>query len=370
MNKLKKIIISAGEESGDMYGANIINYFTKNIDIYFYAMGSNKIKNTSAEIILDSSDLSVVGFFEVIKIYPKLLRSLNIMKKSIDIIKPDLIILIDYQEFNMKLAKYAKSKGVKVLFYISPQVWAWRENRIKNIINNIDIMAVIFPFEKRYYEQFGIETHYVGHPLVESKGYKIGNFKKNNYIGFFPGSRVNEVRKHLPIIKKVIKKISKKYPDEKFLISKSSNIDMKLYENFFMNEANTVIVENDNIYKTIGLCKSAVAASGTITLQIGLMKIPVCVLYKLSNLTYYFAKFLIKTKYISLINIVLQKFLVKEFVQHNASYNNIFIEIEKLTFDKNYRNNIIKEYGALEEKLLNDDLKININSLITKILKI
>ena len=172
-------------------------------------MGSNKIKNTSAEIIIDSSDLSVVGFLEVIKIYPKLLRSLNIMKKSIDSIKPDLIILIDYQEFNMKLAKYAKSRGVKVLFYISPQIWAWRESRVKNIINNIDIMAVIFPFEKKYYDQLGLETHYVGHPLVESKNYKEDNYKKDNYIGFFPGSRINEVRKHLPIMKKIISKISK-----------------------------------------------------------------------------------------------------------------------------------------------------------------
>ncbi len=370
MNKLKNIIISAGEESGDMYGANIINYFSKNKNIHFYAMGSNKIKNTSAEIIIDSSDLSVVGFLEVIKIYPKLLRSLNIMKKSIDSIKPDLIILIDYQEFNMKLAKYAKSRGVKVLFYISPQIWAWRESRVKNIINNIDIMAVIFPFEKKYYDQLGLETHYVGHPLVESKNYKEDNYKKDNYIGFFPGSRINEVRKHLPIMKKIISKISKKYPDEKFLISKSSNIDIQLYENFFMNETNIKIVENENIYKTISLCKSAIAASGTITLQIGLMKIPVCVLYKLSSLTYYFAKLLVKTKYISLINIVLQKFLVKEYIQDNASADNICIELEKLTFDQNYRNNIIKEYGALEEKLLNDNLKTNINNLITKILKI
>jgi len=270
----------------------------------------------------------------------------------------------------MKLAKYAKSRGVKVLFYISPQIWAWRESRVKNIINNIDIMAVIFPFEKKYYDQLGLETHYVGHPLVESKNYKEDNYKKDNYIGFFPGSRINEVRKHLPIMKKIISKISKKYPDEKFLISKSSNIDIQLYENFFMNETNIKIVENENIYKTISLCKSAIAASGTITLQIGLMKIPVCVLYKLSSLTYFFAKLLVKTKYISLINIVLQKFLVKEYIQDNASADNICIELEKLTFDQNYRNNIIKEYGALEEKLLNDNLKTNINNLITKILKI
>ncbi len=370
MKKLKNIIISAGEESGDMYGADIINYFSKNKDIRFYAMGSNKIKDTGARIIIDSSDLSVVGFFEIIKIYPKLLKSLNIMKRSIDRIKPDLIILIDYQEFNIKLAKYAKARGIKVLFYIGPQVWAWRESRIKNIINNIDIMAVIFPFEKKYYNQFGLETHYVGHPLVESKNYKANNYKKDNYIGFFPGSRLNEVKKHLPIMKKIISKISKKYPDEKFLISKSLNIDIQIYENFFIDNSKVTIVENKNIYKTISLCKSAIAASGTITLQIGLMKIPVCVLYKLSSLTYYFAKLLIKTKYISLINIVLQKFLVKEYIQNNASANNICAELEKLTFDKDYRNNIIKEYGALEEKLLNDDLKTNINNLIKKILNI
>ena len=137
MSILKKIIVVAGEESGDMYASKIINDLSKKENLKFYAMGSSKMKKTKATLLVDSSKLSVVGFFEILKIYPKLLKSLNIMKRSIDEIKPDLLVLIDYQEFNMKLAKYAKLNGIKVLFYISPQVWAWRENRLKNIKNYI-----------------------------------------------------------------------------------------------------------------------------------------------------------------------------------------------------------------------------------------
>ena len=156
MTVAKKIIIVAGEESGDMYASNIISKLSHKTNLHFYGMGSSRMKNTKATMILDSSDLSVMGFYEILKVYPRLLKSLNIMKNSITTIKPDLLVLIDYQEFNMKLAKYAKSNGIKVLFYISPQVLAWREKRIKNIKNYIDEMAVIFPFENKYYENLGI----------------------------------------------------------------------------------------------------------------------------------------------------------------------------------------------------------------------
>ncbi len=233
MSKQKKIIIVAGEESGDMYASKIINDFSGNEKIQFYGMGSNKMKKTNAQILLDSSSLSVVGFFEILKIYPKLLKSLNFMKKSIKEIKPDLLILIDYQEFNMKLAKYAKLNGIKVLFYISPQVWAWRKNRIKKIKKYIDIMAVIFPFEKKFYQNEGITSYYVGHPLVKNNTYEEKRFNNKDYIGFFPGSRLSEIKNHLPLINKVIDSMHRKDPTLKFLVSRSDNINKNIYEKFF-----------------------------------------------------------------------------------------------------------------------------------------
>ena len=368
MKKIKKIIIVAGEESGDMYASDIINKLSKKENLKFYGMGSNKMKKTKANLLVDSSDLAVIGFIEILKMYPKLLKALNVMKKSIETIKPDLLILIDYQEFNMKIAKYAKSKGIKVLFYISPQVWAWRENRIKNIKNCIDEMAVIFPFEEKYYNKLGVNASYVGHPLVENNFYKKKYAKNKNYIGFFPGSRLNEVKKHIPIIKDVINNIHSKNPNEKFIISCSGNIDKIIYKSYFSNKDYIKIIYNENIYETIDMCKVAVAASGTITLQIALKKVPMCVFYKLSNITYLIAKFLVKTKFISLVNIILGKKVVNEFIQGSASPENITSEIEKLINNEIYRSKMIDNYDLLEKKLLNDPSKITIYDLIESIL--
>ncbi len=370
MNKKKNIIIVAGEESGDMYGSDIINNFSNNKNIKFYAMGLNKIKNTNAEILVDSSSLSVVGFYEVLKIYPRLLKSLNIMKKSIDRVKPDLLVLIDYQEFNMRLAKYAKSKGIKTLFYIGPQVWAWREKRIKSIKKFIDVMAVIFPFEQKYYQNQGIKSYYVGHPLIKNNLYKEENNKNKEYIGFFPGSRVNEVNKHLPIIKEIINDIHKSHPKEKFLISKSTNIDKSFYDSFFSKKNYIKILENENIYNTIDLCKIALAASGTITLQIALKKVPMCVFYKLSSFTFFLAKFLVKAKFISLVNIILNEKIVNEFIQKEATSINITKELIKLIDNENYRNNFIKKFDLLEKKLINKNPKDDINNLIKSMIQV
>ena len=368
MSIKKKILIIAGEESGDMYAADIIKNFSKNKDISFFGMGSYMMKKTNAKIIVDSSDLAVVGFFEVLKLYPKLTNALNTIKRSIKKIEPDLIILIDYQEFNFKVAKFAKSNGFKVLFYISPQVWAWRENRIKKIKKYIDTMAVIFPFEKSYYEKYDVKAVYVGHPLIESGLYKKGNLISDSYIGFFPGSRINEIKKHIPIIKKTISKIKKKYPNEKFLISKSKNIDISFYESYFKKEKNIAIIEKDNIYETIKMCKVALAASGTITLQLALMNIPMCVFYKVSSLTFLIAKLLIRVKFISLVNIVVNKSIVKEYIQNEANEENLSDEIIKLIEDENYKKIMIQEFNYLEKMLEDQPSRTSINDLIYKML--
>ena len=353
MTKTKKIIIVAGEESGDMYAANIIKNFSKRKEIIFYGMGSSKVKETNIEILVDSSELSVLGLIEIIKMYPRLLYALRTMKKSISSIRPDLLILIDYQEFNMKLAKYAKSNGVKV----------------KNIKNYIDEMAVIFPFEEKYYKNLGVKATYVGHPLLNNNDYKKVLNQKKEYIGFFPGSRLNEIKKHLPLINQIIENLHNKFPQENFLISSSNNINKKIFDSDFYKKKYVNVVSSKNIYETIDMCKIAVAASGTITLQIALKKIPMCVFYRLSNITYLIAKILVKTKFISLVNIVLNKEAIKEFVQKDASCKSISDELIKIKEDNHYRNKIISDYEILEKKLSDDSSKENIIDVIERLIK-
>ena len=364
------IFILAGEPSGDEYGAKLMEQLKKNNpQIIFNGIGGSLMSAQGLNSMAPFQKMSVMGFAEVIK---SLFFFIKIEKKILTFFKknrPDKIILIDYPGFNLSLAKdLKKTLKIPIIYYISPQVWAWRENRIKNIKNCIDEMAVIFPFEEKYYNKLGVNSSYVGHPLVENNFYKKKYAKNKNYIGFFPGSRLNEVKKHIPIIKDVIKNIHSKNPNEKFIISCSGNINKIIYKSYFSNKDYIKIISNENIYETIDMCKVAVAASGTITLQIALKKVPMCVFYKLSNITYLIAKFLVKTKFISLVNIILGKKVVNEFIQGSASPENITSEIEKLINNEIYRSKMIDNYDLLEKKLLNDPSKITIYDLIESIL--
>ncbi len=201
---MKKIFVIAGEASGDLYAKEIIKKLQNN-NVEVFAMGSKNVQETHAKIIQDSTELSVTGIIEILKVYSKIKKALDNIKKNLLIEKPDLLILIDYQEFNFRLAKFAKTNGIKVLFFIGPQFWAWRPKRINKFKNIVDKMAVIFPFEKEPYRQLGIDVSYVGHPLINLdtsfKDIKKKFNKDSLTVGFFPGSRVNEIKRLSPIFK-------------------------------------------------------------------------------------------------------------------------------------------------------------------------
>tara|TARA_B100000029_G_scaffold467961_1_gene504580 strand:+ start:817 stop:1941 length:1125 start_codon:yes stop_codon:yes gene_type:complete len=360
----KKILIVSGEESGDMYASEIIKKIENQNLFDIYAMGSSKVKKTSAKLILDSKELSVTGIYEVIKMYPKLLKALESIKSVIKIKKPDLVVLIDYQEFNIKIAKYAKELNIKVLFYIGPQIWAWRKNRVYSIKKHIDKMAVIFPFEEKIYKECGINVSYVGHPLTyfQKKIYqnKEKDSAQNFKIGFFPGSRENEVNRLLPIVKKCIRSLEKDNSNLNFIVSKSKNLSRSSFLKNITENSYTKIEEADDINETIEKCDIAVAASGTITLQLALSNTPMCVMYKLSPITYFIAKYLVSTKYISLVNILAERLVVREFVQHNANEENIVAEIKKLLYNKDYnfkiKEDLSKVRGKLEDNKSREDI--------------
>ncbi len=361
MIRQKKIFIIAGESSGDQHAAKYITaHELLNSNIKFSAIGQTEIKKTSAEVIFNSEEISVVGIIEVISKYNKILKALNIAYRHIDDTKPDLIILVDYVEFNLKIANYAKSKGIKVLFYIAPQVWAWREKRIEKIIKAVDHLAVIFPFEEKLFKKYTDNVTYVGHPLADNPKFKV-NF--NNYndksidIGIFPGSRDSEIKNNLHVMLNCIK------------LSKDENIMDKNIKIFYSNCTakkkilsllpkgwEKTLADGKNI-EEITKCKRAITASGTITLELALLNIPMVIMYKLAFITYIIMKSMVKVKYIGLVNLILgedlgSKPIVQEFIQ--PDYNDevqVMVELQKIDKDTKYRNEIISGYNEIRNNL-------------------
>ena len=361
MKKSRHIFISAGESSGDQHAAKYIStHKSINSNIKFSAIGQSEIKKTGAEVIFNSEEISVVGIIEVISKYNKILKALKAAYKHIDDNKPDLIILVDYVEFNLKIANYAKSKGIKVLFYIAPQVWAWREKRIEKIIKAVDHLAVVFPFEEKLFKKYTDNVTYVGHPLADNANFKI---KFNNYtdkkidLGIFPGSRDSEIKNNLHVMLNCIK------------LSRNENIRDKNIKIFYSNDTakrkilsllpqgwEDALADGRNI-EEIANCKRAITASGTITLELALLNIPMVIMYKLAFVTFIIMKSMVKVKYIGLVNLILGEKLgsrpiVKEFIQ--PDYNDevqVMVELQKIDKDDKYRNEIESRYSEIRSNL-------------------
>ena len=378
MTNKKNIFIIAGESSGDQHAANYINmHKSMNSNVCFSAIGQQEVQKTGAEMIYNSEEISVVGIIEVISKYKKIKEALNIAYDYIKRQKPDLIILVDYVEFNLKIAKYAKKNGVKVLFYIAPQVWAWREKRIYSIIDKVDQLAVVFPFEEKLFKKYTNNVTYVGHPLADDTRLKIdfSSYKsKTTDIGIFPGSRDSEIKNNLHPMLNCIK------------LSKNENIKNKRIKIFYSNltsketilsllpaDWSNLLADGRNIDE-IANCKKALTASGTITLELALLNIPMVIMYRLSFLTFFIMKSLIKIKYIGLVNLILGKSLgqrpiVKEFIQ--PDYNDeveIMVELQKIEQDEDYRKNIEKGYEEIRSSLKSGAAK-NLSILAQKMIQ-
>ncbi len=378
MTNKKNIFIIAGESSGDQHAANYINmHKSMNSNVSFSAIGQQEVEKTGAEMIYNSEEISVVGIIEVISKYKKIKEALNIAYDYIKEKKPDLIILVDYVEFNLKIAKYAKKNRVKVLFYIAPQVWAWREKRIYNIIDKVDQLAVVFPFEEKLFKKYTNNVTYVGHPLADDPRLKIDFSKyerKTTDIGIFPGSRDSEIKNNLHPMLNCIK------------LSKNENIKNKRIKIFYSNSTaketilsllptgwDNLLADGRNINE-IANCKKALTASGTITLELALLNIPMIIMYRLSFLTFFIMKSLVKIKYIGLVNLILGKSLgerpiVKEFIQ--PDYNDevqIMVELQKIEQDEDYRKHIEKGYNEIRSSLKSGAAK-NLSILAEKMIQ-
>ncbi|MCK5186407.1 MAG: lipid-A-disaccharide synthase, partial [Deltaproteobacteria bacterium] len=331
--KAKNILIAAGEASGDLHASHLVKAMLElKSGLNFYGMGGEKLKDAGANIIFDISKLSVMGITEVISHLGHLYHVFKWFEKSLKNDRPDLIILIDYPDFNLRLAKAAKKHNIPVLYYISPQIWAWRTSRIKKIAKLVNKMIVVFPFELALYEEEGIDVSFVGHPLldiVEVRNSKAENIKRFGLdeqkitIGLLPGSRLTEVKKILPPMIEAAQQLSRKFDNLQFILPVAPGLKKEEVIKLIQNIMLTITVVDDSIYEVIDISHLVVVASGTATLETALLSTPMVILYKMSPLTYLVGRKLVKVDHIGMANIIAAKRVVPELIQDEANAERI-----------------------------------------------
>ncbi len=354
-------MIIAGEASGDLHGAQLIRQVTQlDSNVKFFGIGGSNMQAAGVDVRIDSAKLAVIGLVEVLKHYQRLVSYLNEMKELLTSERPDLVILIDYPGFNLRLAKAAKKLNIKVLFYISPQVWAWRQGRVKGIGQAIDMMAVIFDFETKFYEEHNIPVRFVGHPLSDeipenyNKHEIIKSLELNpehKIIGLFPGSRKSEIKNLLPIIIESAKRLHQQDDTLQFVLPLASTITEEDIIPYIDGLTFSIKLIHNNSTATIQACTAIITASGTVTLEIALSGIPMVVIYKIATLSYYIVRMMIHINHLALCNIVVDKRIVPELIQHDANPNNIVSEMEKILYYDNYSTTMIEQLKSVRENL-------------------
>ena len=341
-----KIYIISGEKSGDIYGGSLITSIKKlSPESIFRGCGGDKMRESGLEIVKHIRDFSFMGFLDVICNLRKINYILSFCKKDIIQFNPDVIILIDFPGFNMRIAKFAKKIGIKVLYYIPPKLWAWNKKRIHKIKKYVDEIIVIFPFEVKFYKKFNINARYFGNPLYEQLTRDIEKISRSKpIISILPGSRKQEVKRNLPIMTSV----TNSYPDYHFIIATTNEMEV-ICKKIIEGKKNIELVV-DKTYSVLKSSKLSIITSGTATLEAGLLQIPQIVCYKTDYITYYLAKLFIKIKWISLVNILNNKKVVKELIQFNFNEASLKKEINILLSEKQSVK-LIDEYKELISSL-------------------
>ena len=381
-----KYYIIAGEASGDLHGSNLIKEIKKlDADANIRCWGGDLMQAAGATLVKHYRELAFMGFVEVVMNLKIILANLKFCKEDILKFQPDVLVLIDYPGFNLRIAEWAKKMrnekpGIrneelgmrnekqltthhspliaKTVFYISPQVWAWKESRVPKMKKNIDRMIVILPFEKDYYKnKWNWDVDYVGHPLVQVvEKFKVESLKLNgqqmdstlgikhsNIIALLPGSRKQEISKKLPIMLEV----SKAFPQYQFVVAKAPALEDAFYENLMQHYTNVSSVTNKT-YELLMQAKAALVTSGTATLETALFEVPEVVCYKGSNISYQIAKRLINIKYIALVNLIMDKPVVKELIQNDLTVENLKHELSELLFNQVKQQQLKKNYEDLK----------------------
>lgn len=367
-----KYYIIAGEASGDLHGSNLMRGL-KEADpgAQFRFWGGELMAEVGGELVKDYRETAVMGLVEVVAKLRTILGNLKLCKEDILSYKPDVVILIDYPGFNFRIAKFAKRRGIKVFYYIAPKVWAWKEGRIKKLRRYVDRLFIIFPFEIEYFRGHQIEPIYRGNPLLDSikqhpSGEEDGATFRERFtldqrpiIALLPGSRENEIKFLLPRMTPLVER----FPNHQFVIAGSGSMPMELYQEQMAGYDIPVIYGES--YSIMRECEVAVLASGTASLEAALLNTPQVVCYGLNSLTFWLAKFIVKVKYVSLVNLILDAPLVKELLQHECNTHQMALEVERLLIDEE-REKVLKEYAKVQQKLGGEGASLNIAKAMVK----
>ena len=353
MNK-EKIFIIAGEDSGDLHGAKLIESLKKeNPSAKFFGIGGSRMQSAGLFLTEHIKNLNVIGIFEVIKHYPRIKKIFNRTIEEIKKIRPHKVILIDYPGFNLRLAKKLKALNFNITYFILPQVWAWKESRIKVLKDCCNKLISIIPFEKSWFAKKGLDIHYIGHPLsnLSEQKYNRERFciknnipEQNKIVVLMPGSRTTEIKKHWPVFEKTLEVLISKRNDLSFVLLEGENVSI--------DSSLDLIKIRENQYEALNLGDAAIVCSGTATLEAAMLKCPMIVCYKLSPLTWFLAKLLSNVKYLSLTNLIAEEEVVKEFLQGDMNEKNLSEGVIFLLKKEN-RDNLILKYDKLISKLKN-----------------
>jgi lipid-A-disaccharide synthase len=328
----RRILIIAGESSGDAHGARLVlEILRREPDTILFGIGGDAMEKAGARLLLHASRLSVVGVVEVVERLPEILKAFRQIKKILKTDPPDLVVLIDFPDFNLRVARRAARRKIPVIYYISPQLWAWRRGRIHQIAKTVKHMLVIFPFEKYLYEKHGVPVTYVGHPLMDHHGIasaagdrvqairSLGLSPLYPVLGLFPGSRAVEVRSLLPDLLQTARELGNRYPRMQFLLGEAQELDREIYDKILEACPVPVTRVRTGIVPVVDVCDLALVASGTATLEVALFSVPMIVVYRVSRLTYWLGRVLIRVPAIGMVNLVPQKGVVPELIQGDVN---------------------------------------------------
>lgn len=377
-SKQKRIMIIAGEASGDNHAAKLVERVLKEKpNLQFYGIGGSLMRNAGVDILVDSAEIAVVGLVEVLAHRKVIFGALNRMRELLRTDPPELLILTDYPDFNLRLAKTAKECGVKVLYYISPQVWAWRQGRVKKISQRVDTMAVVFPFEEAFYKKHDVPVQFVGHPLLgevspsKDRNELIQEFELDTnkpIIGLFPGSRQSEIKRLLPIILESAQLLKETKSGVQFVLPIASTLKTdQIVKQIKQTPLDITIIEQ-RPYDVIEVCDAIISVSGTVTLEIALLETPMVIINKIAWLSYIIVKQLLKIDNIGLCNIIAGMNIVPELIQNDATPEKISHEINKILDDQDYANNMRRDLSKIKG-LLKGENATNLEKLVIEMLE-